>query len=82
MKRILLSLLAIFFPWAIFLMEGKLGLFALGVVLQLSIIGWIPMSYIAWKHRNNLLSSSIEDTDGVSASSQDSHDEQNQDEAE
>ena len=55
MKRILLSLLALFLPWVIFLMEGKPGLCIGAMALQLTVIGWLPMTIVAWKHRANLL---------------------------
>jgi len=53
MKRFLLSFLAIVFPWAVFLLEGMLGLAVLAIALQASFIGWIPISVVAWQHRNN-----------------------------
>jgi hypothetical protein len=57
MKRILLSFLALVFPWVIFLMEGKIGLCIGAMLLQLTFIGWLPMTLVAWRHRANLLPS-------------------------
>ena len=51
--RVLLSLLAIIFPWMVFLLEGDLVLAFFGMALQVSLIGWIPISITAWKHREN-----------------------------
>lgn len=51
MKRFFVSFLAIFFPWLIFVLEGRLELAVLSIVLQASLIGWIPISVVAWKHR-------------------------------
>lgn len=49
MKRILLSILAIFFPWTIILFDGQ-PIGAIGALaLQLTLIGWIPASIWAWK---------------------------------
>ena len=35
-------LLALFFPWAVFFTMGKIGQGILCLILQLTIIGWIP----------------------------------------
>jgi uncharacterized membrane protein YqaE (UPF0057 family) len=35
-------LLAIFFPWAVFFTMGKIGQGILCLILQLTIIGWLP----------------------------------------
>lgn len=51
--RVLLSLLAIVFPWVVFLLEGDFILAFFGMALQVSLIGWIPISVTAWKHREN-----------------------------
>lgn len=57
MKRFFLSFLALFFPWAIFMLENRLELALLGIILQATVIGWIPMSFVAWKHREALMPS-------------------------
>jgi len=51
MKRFLLSLLAIFFPAMIFVLEGRLEFAVFALVMQASVIGWIPISVVAWRHR-------------------------------
>jgi hypothetical protein len=58
MKRFFMSFLAIFLPWAIFIIEGRLELALLAMILQASVIGWIPISFVAWKHREVLLTKS------------------------
>lgn len=48
MKRTLLSLLALFFPWAAFLILQK-PIAALGALaLQLTFVGWLPAGFWAW----------------------------------
>ena len=54
MKRFLLSFLAIFFPGMIFVLEGRLGFAVFAFTMQASIIGWIPISVLAWRHREAL----------------------------
>ncbi|MCH9756196.1 MAG: hypothetical protein K0U37_03250 [Gammaproteobacteria bacterium] len=54
MKRILFGFLALFFPWVIFLLEEKVGLAFLAMALQVTIIGWLPMTVLAFNHRDNL----------------------------
>ncbi|MDF1677390.1 MAG: hypothetical protein P1U32_01700 [Legionellaceae bacterium] len=54
MKGFLFSILAIFFPWTIFLLEEKIGLAFLAMALQVTIIGWLPMTFLAFNHRSNL----------------------------
>lgn len=54
MKRFLLSLLAIFFPWIIILISGR-PIEAVGnLAMQLTFIGWIPASIWAFKTVNDL----------------------------
>ncbi|MDF1756795.1 MAG: YqaE/Pmp3 family membrane protein [Legionellaceae bacterium] len=54
MKRFFLSLLAIFFPWIVVLMDGKpVGAF-LNLALQLTFIGWIPATIWGFKAVNRL----------------------------
>ena len=50
MKRTLLSFLAIFFPWIVLLIEDDPAGALIAMVLQLTIIGWIPAS--AWAFRS------------------------------
>jgi hypothetical protein len=73
MKRILLSFLALFFPWVIFFMEGKLGLGILAMALQVTFIGWLPMTLVAWRHRANLLPSSKSKTSSVPSDDEATH---------
>ncbi len=48
MKRTLLSLLALFFPWIAFLILEK-PIAALGALaLQLTFVGWLPAGFWAW----------------------------------
>lgn len=49
MKRLLMNLLAIFFPWVILLINDNPGGAFLCLVLQATMVGWIPASYWAWK---------------------------------
>ena len=41
-------LLALFFPWAVFFTMGKVGQGILCLILQLSIIGWLPATIWAF----------------------------------
>lgn len=54
MKRLMMSFLAIFFPWVILLIDDNPGGALVAVILQASVIGWIPASIWAWKivHQN------------------------------
>jgi len=54
MKRFILSFLAIFFPGMIFVLEGRLEFAVFAFVMQASVIGWIPVSVVAWRHREAL----------------------------
>mgnify|MGYP003126537172 CR=1 FL=1 len=54
MKKFFLSWLAIFFPGVIFMLEGRLEFAVFALAMQASIIGWIPISIVAWKHRKAL----------------------------
>jgi protein-S-isoprenylcysteine O-methyltransferase Ste14 len=49
MKRILLLLLTIFFPWIAFLINDYPLRALLALVLQVTIIGWMPVSIWAWR---------------------------------
>jgi hypothetical protein len=54
MKGTLFVILAIFFPWVIFLCEEKPGLAFCSMVCQVTIIAWLPMTMLAFKHRDNI----------------------------
>jgi hypothetical protein len=54
MKRFILSFLAIFFPGIIFVLEGRLEFSVFAFAMQASVIGWIPISVVAWRHREAL----------------------------
>ncbi|MDF1646609.1 MAG: hypothetical protein P1U61_06490 [Legionellaceae bacterium] len=54
MRRILFAFLALFFPWVVFLLEEKIGLAFLAMAFQVTIIGWLPMTILAFNHRDNL----------------------------
>lgn len=49
MKNFFMSLLAIFLPWLVFLIEDDPGGALLALILQATIIGWIPASMWAWR---------------------------------
>jgi hypothetical protein len=49
MKQFLRSTLAITFPWVIILSDDNPGGAFLALILQATIIGWIPASMWAWK---------------------------------
>lgn len=42
MKRFFFSLLSVIFPSFVFLMQGELGYAVVALILQASVIGWIP----------------------------------------
>jgi hypothetical protein len=54
MKRMLFACLALFFPWSVFLVEEKIGLAIAALALQVTIIGWLPMTILAFNHRDNI----------------------------
>lgn len=49
MMRILLSVIAILFPWLALLLKDNPGGALVALVLQATLIGWIPASIWAWK---------------------------------
>ena len=49
LKRTLMSGLAIFFPWVIMLIDDNPGGFLIAIVLQATVVGWIPASIWAWR---------------------------------
>jgi uncharacterized membrane protein YqaE (UPF0057 family) len=54
MKRVLLSILAIFFPWIVILLEGRFIASMACLALQLTVIGWIPASIWAFRAVKNI----------------------------
>lgn len=48
MKLFLKSTLAIFLPWVIMIMDDNPGGMILALILQATVIGWIPASMWAW----------------------------------
>jgi uncharacterized membrane protein YqaE (UPF0057 family) len=56
MKRILLSILAVLFPWIVILLEGKFIAAMACLALQLTFFGWIPASIWAFKSVKNIQS--------------------------
>jgi uncharacterized membrane protein YqaE (UPF0057 family) len=49
MKRILLSFLAIFFPWLVLLIKDDPAGAFIALVMQVTIIGWIPACMWAFR---------------------------------
>lgn len=49
MKRFFLSLLAILFPWLILLMNDNPGGALVALLMQATVIGWIPATMWAWR---------------------------------
>lgn len=49
MKRFTMSFFAIFFPWIVLLIDDNPGGAVIALILQASVIGWIPASMWAWK---------------------------------
>lgn len=54
MLRILGLSLSVVCPFLVFLLEGNLTLTIVSMTLQVTVIGWIPMTYLAWKHCDNI----------------------------
>lgn len=48
-KRFFLNFLALFFPWAIMLIYDNPLAFVFTILMQATLIGWIPASMWAWK---------------------------------
>lgn len=48
-KHFFMSLLAIFLPWLVMLIYGNIGGALITMVLQVTIIGWIPAAIWAWR---------------------------------
>lgn len=49
MKKRFSNFLAIFFPWAIFLMKDNPVAALISLIMQATIVGWIPASIWAWQ---------------------------------
>lgn len=49
MMRILLSVIAILFPWLALLLKDNPGGALVALIMQATLIGWIPASLWAWK---------------------------------
>lgn len=49
MKRIFMSILAVFIPWLVLLINDNPGGALITLVLQATLIGWIPASIWAWR---------------------------------
>jgi uncharacterized membrane protein YqaE (UPF0057 family) len=52
MKRFILSIFAVTFPWVVMLVEDNPFAAFVTLILQASIIGWIPASIWAWQEIN------------------------------
>jgi len=49
MKQLIMNLVAIFFPWiALLLCDNPVGAL-IALVMQVTVIGWIPASIWAWQ---------------------------------
>ena len=48
-KRTFMSFLALFFPWVVLLIDDNPGGAIVALVLQATIIGWIPAAMWAWR---------------------------------
>lgn len=47
--RMLMSLLALLFPWLALLLSDNPGGALVALIMQVTIIGWIPASIWAWR---------------------------------
>lgn len=47
MKRMMMIFLAVFFPWVVFLIHDNPGGAIVVLVMQASIIGWLPATFWA-----------------------------------
>ena len=48
-KHFFLALMAIFFPWLVLFLEDNPGGALVALIMQASIIGWLPASLWAWR---------------------------------
>lgn len=49
MKNFFMSMLAVFLPWVVLLIDDNPEGAVFALILQASIIGWIPASMWAWR---------------------------------
>lgn len=49
MKRLFLAFLAIVFPWVVMLIYDNPGGALIAIIMQATIVGWIPASMWAWR---------------------------------
>jgi uncharacterized membrane protein YqaE (UPF0057 family) len=49
MKQLIKSFVAIFFPWLTLLFDDNPGGAVLALILQATVIGWIPAAMWAWQ---------------------------------
>ncbi len=49
MKLFFLSFLAIFFPWVILFLDDNPGGAMVALVMQATLLGWVPASMWAWR---------------------------------
>lgn len=49
MKRIMMAFLAIFFPWLLFFLKDNPVAGIIALVMQATLVGWIPASMWAWQ---------------------------------
>lgn len=55
MKKLLLRFLALFFPWAVFLIEDNPGGAIFALFLQATLIGWLPSTIWAWQTASKII---------------------------
>ena len=48
-RHFFMSLFAIFVPWLVMLIYGNIGGALITMVLQVTVIGWIPAAIWAWR---------------------------------
>lgn len=49
MKRMTMLFLAVFFPWIVLFLDDNPGGGVVALIMQASLIGWLPASLWAWK---------------------------------
>lgn len=52
-KRFLMSLIVVFFPWVALLIYDNPGGALVALLLQATVVGWIPASMWAWRTVND-----------------------------
>lgn len=48
-KKFFLAILSVFFPWLVLLIEDNPGGALVALIMQASIIGWLPATIWAWR---------------------------------